>query len=121
MKKIYRNDMVLLCVVLLLCAFVSILLVFTKEDSTKTAVISHDGHVVCKIALEDEGYFEVNGVYVVVKNMEASVVSSTCPDQICTDTKAAKNVGDSIICVPNKVSVKILGDNTNEEDIVIAG
>lgn len=44
-----------------------------------------------------------------IENGEASVCESDCANQICVNTKAANKAGDTIICLPHKVSVILEG------------
>ena len=44
--------------------------------------------------------------------------SADCPDQICVRQKAISKEGESIICLPNKVVVSIVGGEEKELDAV---
>jgi len=42
---------------------------------------------------------------------------SDCPDKICEKAGFIKNVGEIAVCLPNKISVKIVSDNIRENEI----
>ena len=84
-------------------------------------VVSVDGHEVWKQSLDTNGICEANGVDVTVSDGKAFVAKTDCPDHACMDMKKAENAGDTIICVPNKVSVRIVGNRNEKEADVVAG
>ena len=44
-----------------------------------------------------------------IKNRKVRVLKSTCPNKICIKTGWISKVGESIICVPNRIIIKIEG------------
>ncbi|MBQ7400228.1 MAG: NusG domain II-containing protein [Clostridia bacterium] len=121
MKKLYRNDLILNLIIILICIAVPITLSVTSHDEDKTAIISVDGVVAREIPLTRNEDVCFEGVFITVNDGKASVTNADCPDGLCMKMKEAKNVGDSIICVPNKVSVRIVGHTDGEGADVIAG
>lgn len=117
-KKLYINDIILNLIIVALCIAVPVCIHLASKDEKKTAVVSVDGHEVWKQDLYTDGTYEVNGVIVKISDGKAYVAESDCPDGVCMDMKKAQNVGDSIICVPNKVSVKITGSGGKAADVV---
>lgn len=53
-----------------------------------------------------------------IKDGRAQMESADCPDQICVRQKAISKEGESIICLPNKVVVSIVGGEEKELDAV---
>lgn len=45
-----------------------------------------------------------------IKDGEARMVYANCPDQICVHSRAISSVGESIVCLPNHVILKITGE-----------
>ena len=118
MKKIYRNDIILNIVIILVCIAVPIVLALVSQDEIKTAVISYDGNEERRISLSDDFTYNTHGVEITVTDGASYVSHTNCPDRLCMKMKRAQNVGDSIICVPNKVSVKIVGGKEKGADVV---
>ena len=52
---------------------------------------------------------------VVVKNHAVSVSYADCPDKICKNHKSISKSGETIVCLPNKVTVTVEGGE-NEID-----
>jgi len=47
-------------------------------------------------------------VIVQIKNKEAKILSSNCPDQVCIKSGSISNPGPMIVCAPNKVMMRII-------------
>ncbi len=66
-----------------------------------------------KIAIKGEiGYLIIQ-----IKNKKVRVIKSSCPLKICVKTGWISSQGESIICVPNKVIIKIIGGKNKKKDI----
>ena len=53
-----------------------------------------------------------NGFLVLeIKNKKVRVIKSTCRNKICIKTGWISKEGESIVCVPNRVIIKILGNS----------
>ena len=64
-------------------------------------------------------YTLLNGANVItVEGGVAYMSHSSCPDHTCESTGKIRYVGQSIICLPNKVTVKIVGKTDNSVDLV---
>ncbi|MHA5179805.1 NusG domain II-containing protein [Oenococcus oeni] len=79
-----------------------------------TAVITHKGKVVHKIKLTGHTgttkYRFTNGKaynVVVATGKKVKIVEANCPDQICVQHAAIGKAGQSIVCLPHKLIVKI--------------
>ena len=121
MKRIYINDIILNIIIILLCISVPICFSVLSKGDEKNAVVSVDGEIIKEMPLTENGTLDVEGVVIEVDNGTVRVVKSDCPDSLCVKMKKAQNVGDSIICVPNKVSVRIVGTCDDEGADVVAG
>lgn len=54
----------------------------------------------------------------VIENGSASVTEATCPDLLCVHQRAISQTGENIVCLPNKVVVRIDG-GTAKTDAVL--
>lgn len=78
----------------------------------RTAVISC-GDVRHELALDKDGLFRFDGIDAEfeVKNGKIRLTKVSCPDKICEKTGYIGSSGQSIICVPNKITVAVAGSN----------
>jgi hypothetical protein len=65
--------------------------------------------LVLDIASDIDTILSVNGVDIEIENGVADVVHSTCRNRICEKTTPINDVGERIVCVPNKVIIIAVG------------
>jgi hypothetical protein len=53
---------------------------------------------------------------VVIKDGKAAVVDSPCPDKLCVHMAAVSKPGQWIACLPNRVFVRVRGDDGQKTD-----
>lgn len=124
--KMKKGDILLIIIVLLsVISYFGIKLIY-KDTDAKSIVIAVEGKEYYRINMKDlnekrhihidldSGKFiditaDRNGVYV------SDVV---CPDRICEKTGIIDKVGQSIVCLPNKVQVYIEGSEKTNVDSV---
>lgn len=124
--KLKKGDILLLLIVLIAGISYFGLKFLYKDTAEKTAVISVNGKEYDRInldKLEDEKTIHIdlgNGKYIdIVANDEGVHVSDVvCPDRICVKTGIINRVGESIVCLPNRVQIFIEGNEIPEVDIV---
>lgn len=97
--------------------------VFRPSDAGEQAMvrITVDGQVYGEYPLDENQEIHIHDTNIcVIKNGSVRMISADCPDQICVKTKPIHTRAASIICLPNKVSVEIIGDtgDNNEPDAV---
>ena len=78
----------------------------------RTAVI-HCGDVRQELALDKDGVFRFDGIDAdfEVRNGKIHLTNASCPDKLCEKTGYIGSSGQSIICVPNKITVSVVGSN----------
>ena len=56
----------------------------------------------------------------IIKDGKAYIETATCPDGICVNHRPIFRDGESIVCLPNKVVVSVITQNSSDNpDIVI--
>ena len=57
-----------------------------------------------------------------IVNNKLSIVEANCPDSLCIHQGEILKVGQSVVCLPNKVMVEIKGNKIedNDEDIILS-
>ncbi len=108
-----KGDFVLLAVTLCLLALV-IFIVFFKPNAG-FATVYEDGTVIASFPLNTditEKIMTKDGHYNILKisGGEVSVLEADCKNQICVNTRPVKRIGDSIICLPHKISIVLEKD-----------
>lgn len=84
-------------------------------------VIRVDGELYKTYSLEEEAEIHVDTEYgfnvIFISNREVAMTDADCKDQICINTKSIKRPGQSIVCLPHRVSVEILGATLEESEV----
>lgn len=127
MKKLKIGD---LFIYILLAVFASIGFIGMKSMATveeeRNVVILLDGEEVERIRLtpnmeEKELCIDTdNGMYNIVSIAKdgVRVIEASCSDKLCIKQGRIDNPGQSIVCLPNKLVIKILGDDDSPVDDV---
>ena len=104
------------------------LLIFFLLDARKTdgplvLRIYADGAFVREMPLDQDGAFQVDGAYmnrVEVRDGKAAITESTCPGEDCVHSGWISQPGRSVVCLPNRVEIRVEGRPGDEEvDAVI--
>ena len=104
----------ILAVALILCAILSAVLLWPGETAARAEVWS-DGVLVEMLDLAVDRVLTLqgkNGVNIVtVKDGKIAVTEADCPDHYCIQ-RGYCNSGAQIVCLPNRLVIKFLGQKT---------
>ena len=112
-RKTLKNDIILICALLLLALAVWGVLHLTRERGGE-AVVTVDGQLAATIPLsvdvslpvgEGKGFLNV----VEVSGGRVRVVEADCPDRLCVRQGWIAYDGESIVCLPHKLVVTVRG------------
>ena len=108
-----------LLLVLVLAVAAGVYLYAKTRPKGAVAVIEQDGEV-CRVVLADLKEpltLEVNGAVIELDKDGAHFVSSPCPDKICVNKGIIKRAGESAVCLPQRVSVRIEGGDSEIDSV----
>lgn len=107
MNKLFRRaDALILLAVVLLTAVAALILPRGRGDRV---IISADGQTVASYSLNEQAELTVNGVNIIICDGAAYISSSDCATEQCVRSGKISRAGQSIVCLPNCVSVCIDG------------
>ncbi|MGN1135225.1 MAG: NusG domain II-containing protein [Oscillospiraceae bacterium] len=91
------------------------------EPNGSSAAVFCSGEQIAALPLETDGVypFDEYGVTVEVKNRSVRVINSDCPDKICEKTGFISSSAQTIVCLPNRISVRIIGNTDSNIDVVL--
>ena len=122
--KKHRLSIIVVASLLLLSLTALIIFSLTRVEGadvpTAAVEITVDGEIVATYSLFDDGTYVLNGGTnaIVIEDARVYMIHSECPDHTCERTGKIKYVGQSIICLPNKLSVTIVGESEDAVDFV---
>jgi hypothetical protein len=77
------------------------------------AIVEVNGHEVMRVPLANDAEYEVQGFagpsHFSVEGGEIYMVDSTCPDKLCIDMGWISRSDTSIVCLPNRVVIRVAG------------
>lgn len=119
MKKI-KNDIILigiLCVIALSIYIIVNLCVYKQGTIVK---IYFDSNLIKTVRLEEDMEYEIkenNHINIIkIKNGKVFMKEADCPDKLCEKQGAISRNGESIICLPNKIVIKIISNEKSDVD-----
>lgn len=123
MKERTRNDLKLIGALLFASLFLSLVMYFFASGDGAFVRVSVDGAVTAEYDLHKEQTAVIEGAggfenTLVIKEGKADIVDAGCPDKLCVYQKEISRTGESLVCLPNRVVVEIVGADGNEVDAI---
>ena len=117
--KKYRLDVIVVSALLIFSLAALLVINLTKKDGAHVE-ITVDGEVVAKYSLSSDGVYSLNGGTntLTVKGGVAYMSYSSCPDHTCERVGKVKYVGQTIVCLPNDLTITVIGESDNAVDFV---
>ncbi|MEG2814154.1 MAG: NusG domain II-containing protein, partial [Oscillospiraceae bacterium] len=115
-----KKDVIIILILLFISAI--LLLIFNQNSNKKVyAEIYLDGNLQKKICLNysKDGIIKLNeNVSFEVKNKKIRFIDTNCPDKLCEKVSYISKINQVSVCMPNKVLLKITGNDDNIDIIV---
>ena len=111
LTKQRRNDIWLLVgIAAVLAVFAAIY--FATRTTGEWVTVIQNGDEIARYALSENREIPItNGDTVtnvlVIQDGKAFVQTATCPDQICVKHRAVSKTGETVVCLPNELVIKI--------------
>lgn len=117
-----KND---LCLIAALAAFALILCglqaVFSKGGGTVTVIQDGENAAVYSLSSNQEiTFYSEDGGYniLIIKDNEAYISDSDCPDKLCRQQGRIRKNGESIVCLPHRLVIEITEGEPGEVDAI---
>ncbi len=119
MKSKFLNDVILIIILVSVSLVLWFATVSGENGKTGEKVtITAGGETIGEYSLGTDASIDVRGLLtVVIKSGQVRVTGETCRNHICAKHRPISKAGQSIVCLPNGIIVKITGDG--ELDAVI--
>ena len=117
--KKYKWDIIFISSLVLVSLLLLLAIALTRKEGA-VAVVEINGTVAGEYPLDIDGTFPLNGGtnVLVIEDGKAYLSYSSCPDHICERTGKISYVGQTIVCLPNRLSVTVTGDSSGGVDLV---
>lgn len=109
-----KRELVLAAGILLTALLLLLINKFLHNDPAVFVEISIDGIPVETLDLKNDQEYTIKNDgggtnILIIKNGEAWVTEASCPDKICIHQGKISRDGEMIVCLPNRMIVKISG------------
>ena len=125
LKKLFISHKfdILLCFVLIIIA-TGLFFIFRNSGKKGAYVVVRQGtKEVAEIPLNINSEHEYETLYgkntLVIEDGYAYIKDASCKDHICEKTGKISKVGQTIICLPNELFIKIVSDKEGEFDAIV--
>ncbi|MDE5983792.1 MAG: NusG domain II-containing protein [Eubacterium sp.] len=120
-----KADFILIAVVVAVAGVLLFFLYGANNNSGAYVRLEIDGKVTETLPLDVDAIREIetddNATNtLVIKDGYAKMIDANCPDGLCTNQKKISRNGESIICLPHKVVVSVVDDNSDEQIDAVA-
>lgn len=123
MNKAYRfrkGDLFAVAIALALIA--ASFLIFFQPEKTEPANVEiyQNGRLLYTFSLYESRTIHIDGDYentIVIENASVRITSSTCPGQDCVHTGGIHSSGQNLICLPNRLEIRLTG-SSDDIDII---
>lgn len=109
-----KADFILIIFLLSLTAYFIVTAQKKESNAVLVEVTTNNSKVLYKLSINRTLYFKGNNASntIEIKDGRVKVIEASCSDLICLNSKEISKVGESIICLPNRFMIKILGDRS---------
>lgn len=119
MKRV-KNDIILIAVLFAAAAAV-LLTVYLTRSAGACAVVTVAGEEVGRYPLDEDttvtiGTDDYNVLQ--IKDGYADVTDANCPDELCVQESRIRYDGETIVCLPHRMVVEIVGGTSSGVDAV---
>lgn len=116
-----KGDWTAILLVVLLTAATA-LAFFPRCASSENAAVEvyQDGTLIGSYPLKQDAVISVTGAYentVTIQGGKAAITASNCPGEDCLHSGWISSPGKSIVCLPNRVEIRIVG--SSDVDFVV--
>ena len=105
-----KRDIILIASILIVAIAFFLIVELTKEEGAGVTV-KVDGVKVAEYSLSKNGTYPLNGGtnILVIENGKAYLSDANCPDKLCVHQGKISMTGETITCLPNKLTVSVFG------------
>ena len=116
-----KSDLILITIVFVI-SVILIVILMNNSSSGNYAFVYYENKIIKKIDLSKNDIYKVDGyngeVVIEVKNHKIGVINETSPYHLCSKQGFVSSSLEPIVCLPNKIVIKIEEENTELDAVV---
>ena len=111
--KFQKADLLVIAAVVLTAALIAAVFLFPVSGSENATVqIYQNGQLIKEVPLQENTTITIPGQYknvVQIQDGKVAITQANCPGEDCVHTGWIHTPGASIVCLPNRVEIRIVG------------
>ena len=111
--KFQKADLLVIAAVVLTAALIAAVFLFPVRSSENATVqIYQNGQLIQEVPLQENTTITIPGQYenvVQIQDGKVAITQANCPGEDCVHTGWIHTPGASIVCLPNRVEIRIVG------------
>lgn len=115
-----KKDIIFAAGIMLAALLMLICMNFGKQKAGTFIRITVDGKEYGVYSLDKDKVIDIDGELghnqVVIQDGEAYMNEADCPDHYCMEYKAISQKNETIICLPHKMVVEVIADNSEGKE-----
>ncbi len=119
--KFQKGDWIAVALVIVLAAGVLLPFLPTSGARPNAIQVWQDGVLLKTLPLDRDGTYVLDTPYrnvITVRDGQAAITESTCPGADCVHSGWIRHTGRSIVCLPNRTEVRIVGTDSDVDFVV---
>lgn len=117
------DGIVIAAVILAALALLAFTLTAAERGGKRVVRVYQEGELLREMPLNEEGEFLIQDRYenrIRVRDGKAAIVESSCPGEDCVHSGWISQPGRSVVCLPNRVEVRVEGvSGADDVDAVV--
>lgn len=120
-----KSDLKLIIIVLVVAIIILFMIALSNDTNNKKAVVYYDNEIVKEINLtiKERKEYIVKGyngdVKIITEDGKIKVDTENSPLHLCSKQGFIDKTYESIVCLPNKIIIKIVSDTNDDYDTII--
>ena len=112
-----KNDLILFFTIIVISLAAIFILKKTGISESVHLDIYRDNSLYGSYELNVDREIDIDGKNIcVIEDGKVYMKDADCPDKLCVHSRAISNSGESIICIPNRVTLIISGGSEDGDD-----
>lgn len=115
-----KKDFILIGAILAIILIVFAVIQLTEKDGAYV-VVKVNGEEVAKYSLSENGEYELNGGTNILRiaDGKAFLTDADCPDHLCVNQGKISKSGQTITCLPNRLTVTVYSvDESDDVELI---
>ncbi len=117
-KRMKKKDIILVAVMLTAALSLALSVKMNRSEG-ESLRITVDGKEYGIYRLDEDQTIKINKTNTCrIRDGKAWMIQADCPDQVCIHHKPLDHTGGSIVCLPNRVFMTVINNQTDAPDTV---